>query len=109
MKNRQAAYLIAAAILLFAVFLLHLSPKDKELVWASAAETTALQNAEGKINLNTASKEELRLLPEIGEVRADHIVKYREENGGFCCIEEITDVDAVGKALFEKISDKITV
>lgn len=108
MKNRHAAYLIAAAILIFAAFLLHSSPKEQEFVWASPAET-AVQQAEDKINLNTASKEELRLLPGIGEVRADNIVKYREENGGFCCIEEITDVDAVGKALFEEFSDKITI
>ena len=62
-----------------------------------------------KININTASVEELDKLPGIGPVIAQAIIDYRAQNGPFKKIEDINAVKGIGDALFEKIKDQITV
>lgn len=64
---------------------------------------------DGKINLNTADKEQLCSLPGIGEVRAEEILAYRSANGGFSSIEEIMKVNGIKEATFQKIKDRIAV
>lgn len=64
---------------------------------------------EGKINLNTSSKEELMTVTGIGESRAEDIIKYREEHGPFEKIEDIMNVSGIGESLFAKIKETITV
>lgn len=63
----------------------------------------------GKININTASLEELTSLSGIGESKAKSIIKYREENGNFKTIEDITKVSGISENLFAKIKENITV
>ena len=65
--------------------------------------------AAGKINLNTATVEELDQLPGIGPAYAAAIIDYRTKNGPFKRIEDINAVKGIGDALFEKIKDQITV
>lgn len=67
------------------------------------------KSSSGKINLNSASKEELMTLPGIGEKKAIDIIKYRSENGGFKDISEIKNIRGIKENLFNKIKDKITV
>ncbi len=62
-----------------------------------------------KININTASAEELDKLPGIGPSIAKAIIDYRTKNGAFKKIEDINAVKGIGDALFEKIKDQITV
>lgn len=62
-----------------------------------------------KVNINTATVEELMTLNGIGESKAKSIIKYREENNGFKTIEDIKSVSGIGDAAFEKIKDNITV
>uniref|UniRef100_A0A7C4U478 Helix-hairpin-helix DNA-binding motif class 1 domain-containing protein n=1 Tax=Caldisericum exile TaxID=693075 RepID=A0A7C4U478_9BACT len=62
----------------------------------------------GKININTASKEELMNLPGIGDVKAQAIIDYRTKNGTFKDIHEIVNVSGIGEKTFEKIKDLIT-
>lgn len=62
-----------------------------------------------KINLNTASKEELTKLSGIGEAKAQDIIDYRNTNGSFKTIEEIKNISGIGDALFAKIKDNISV
>lgn len=63
----------------------------------------------GKVNLNTATREELMRLRGIGEARAEAIIQYRQEKGRFSAIEEIMKVSGIKEAAFEKIKDDITV
>lgn len=62
-----------------------------------------------KININTATKEELMTLPGIGEVTAERIIEYRESNGEFSSIEDLTKVDRIGEKTLSKFKDKIQV
>lgn len=66
-------------------------------------------SASGLVNINTADIATLCTLPGIGESRAKDIVSYREANGGFASCEDIMKVAGIKTAVYEKISDKITV
>ena len=70
--------------------------------------TDTITNGSGKVNINTASMEELSKLDGIGESKAQAIIKYREENGNFKTIEDITNVSGIGSSVYEKIKDNIT-
>ncbi len=69
----------------------------------------AVPAADGKVNINTAGKEELMTLDGIGEARAEDIIRYREQNGPFQTIEDIMKVSGIKSAAFEKIKDDIIV
>lgn len=61
------------------------------------------------ININVSTKENLMLLPGIGEVLAQRIVDYRSANGLFSSVEELTQVRGISQSLLEEIKDDITV
>jgi len=63
---------------------------------------------DGRININTASVEQLQALPGIGISKAQAIVEYREHSL-FSCIEDIMNVTGIKEGSFEKIKDKIKV
>lgn len=63
----------------------------------------------GKISLNTATLDELMMLPGIGEAKAEAIIKYREEVGAFQNIEELKEVNGIGDAIFDDIKESITI
>ena len=75
----------------------------------SSAATTADSDNGGLININTATQEELESLPSIGEVRAQAIITYREEHGGFRTIDELKGVSGIGDKIFADISPHVTV
>ena len=64
---------------------------------------------DGKININTASASELEALSGIGTSRAEAIIKYREETGGFSSTEDIKNVSGIGDGIYAQIKDSITV
>lgn len=64
---------------------------------------------EKKININTATEQELESLKGIGPATAKNIIRYREEYGGFSSIEEIKNVKRIGEKIFEKIKADICV
>lgn len=64
---------------------------------------------EGLTDINHADMTELMLLPGIGEVKADAIINYRNENGSFASIEELMNVPGIKEATFNKIKDLICV
>lgn len=72
-------------------------------------EIKSSQKEDGLLNINLASKEELKTLDGIGDGIAEAIIKYREDNGEFRNIEDIKNVSRIGDKTFEKIRSKITV
>jgi competence protein ComEA len=72
-------------------------------------ERSSLPSPDARININTATAEELEALPEIGPVMAAKIVAYRTTHGPFETIEDIQDVDGIGPKTFEAIKDLIEV
>lgn len=66
-------------------------------------------SAGGKVNINTASREELKTLNGIGDTRAGSIVVYRESNGPFGSIEDLMKVEGIKEGVFNKLKDDITV
>lgn len=60
------------------------------------------------ININTATKEELMTIPDIGEVKAKSIIEYREKNK-FTKIEDILNVSGIKESTYEKIKEYITI
>ncbi len=75
----------------------------------SGTDTDASGAAGGLIDINSADKETLMTLPGIGESKADKIIAYREENGGFSSIEDIMLVAGIKEGLFNKVRDRICV
>lgn len=75
---------------------------------AAPAPSASPEAGSGRIDLNSATAEELCLLPGIGPVRAEAIVAYREENGPFRQTADIMNVRGIGQATFDKLKDYIT-
>lgn len=78
----------------------------------SVAQTDAgegTKEEDGRVNLNTASADELMTLPGIGESKAMSILSYREERGGFGSIEELKNITGIKEGVYSKIKDYITV
>ena len=61
------------------------------------------------IDINSATAAQLEALPGIGPVLAGRIVAYRDVNGSFRAVEELTKVKGIGAAILEEIWDLITV
>jgi len=62
----------------------------------------------GKVDINTATMKTLTMLEGIGEVLAERIVVFRQENGFFKDIASIKKIKGIGEGKFEKIKDKIS-
>lgn len=77
-----------------------------EYVNGSDPEASGIAD-DGRININTASAEELMKLSGIGEKLAERIVNYRTEHGDFKVIEEMALVSGISENMVANISDKI--
>ena len=127
MKNStKLAIAITAAIVLFTSGYFFGKTSSREITVTqnlSLSSSTAEQDTEEseyliseesvtqdeKININTASAEELTALQGIGETLSERIVEYRETNGDFSSIEDVMNVNGIGESRFFSIKDYITV
>lgn len=75
--------------------------------WIGLNHTMAGEAA--KININTASVEELTQLNGIGSSHATSIIEFREKNGPFKTPQDLTQVPRIGQKTFEKNKDRIRV
>ena len=64
---------------------------------------------DGKINLNTATAEELQTISGIGAKRAEDIIAYRESHGGFQSVDDLKNVSGIGDKTLDKIRESIYV
>lgn len=65
--------------------------------------------AADKIDLNTATSEELQMLNGVGPSTADAIIQYRDAHGQFKTIDELANVKGIGDKKLEKLSNDLTV
>ena len=59
------------------------------------------------VNVNTATAEELDVLPGIGPALAGRIIAYREEHGPFTAVEQLLEVSGIGEAVLDGLRDQI--
>ena len=64
---------------------------------------------DGKINLNTATAEELQTISGIGAKRAEDIIAYRESHGGFQSVDDLKNVSGIGDKTLDKIRESLYV
>jgi len=75
----------------------------------TAEERTLVLPEAAKVNINTADQATLETLPNVGEVLAVRIIKYRTENGRFERPEDLKNVYGIGDSKYEMLKDYITV
>ena len=89
--------------------IIELQSEDTMSSDTSNSNTTEETEDNNKINLNTATKEQLTQLNGIGDKKAELIISYRDEHGKFKTIDELKNVSGIGDKTFAAISDKLTV
>lgn len=77
------------------------------LVDEAIEKKNSKRKLEGKVNINTATTDELALLPGIGEKIAEEIITFRKENGLFRDIEELIEVKGIGEKRLEEVKNFI--
>lgn len=85
---------------------------DAQLISDTTVKVPYISNDTGKavavININDADKEELMLIPGIGDYLADKIIEYRKKYGSFGKVSDITKVDGIGEKTYKNIKIYIT-
>lgn len=115
---KTSSYILAALLAVTLIFFLSMRYIDRKAaetdfsISAAVEESSVSENTTentAKININTAGKDELMQLFGIGDTRANAIIEYRENNGPYTDISEITEIDGIGESTFSKIKDSICV
>ena len=78
-------------------------------VASSNSKTEKSQVVVEKVNINSASEDQLREVPGIGPVTATKILKYREKNGNFSKVDELLQVKGIGAVTLEKMKPYISI
>lgn len=76
---------------------------------AGPAPTSSPGSAGGQIDINTATAAQLEEIPGVGPVLAQRIIMYRDQNGGFASVEQLTEVSGIGEATFAQMQAMVTV
>lgn len=79
------------------------------LIALAAAAVAEDKGAQGVVNLNQASVEQLQLLPRVGPALAQRIVEFRAANGPFKATDELTAVKGIGEKSIEQLKPYLTV
>lgn len=88
---------------------------DEQVIYVAAigeadvpVQTAGSSTSSEKININQADSEELTELNGIGEAKAQAIITFREENGPFTSIDQLTEVPGIGEKSLENMKDQIS-
>lgn len=86
-------------------------PTQEELLadYSQSGSMDSTEKSDGRIDINVASQAELMTLPGIGQSKADGIIAYRQDKGGFSAIEEIMNVEGIKEGVYNRIKDNIKV
>ena len=83
--------------------------KRSPILVLGALVATAAAVADGRVDINSAGAEQLAaMLDGVGDARAEAIVEYRDENGGFASVEDLTEVSGIGEATVEGNRELLT-
>ena len=99
----------AMLVLVSMVFLGVGSSPTSGLAAPAAPAAPAADDATLRVNLNTATSEELTALPRIGDTVAARIVAYRKKNGSFTKVEELMNVKGIGEKTFLRLQPHVFV
>ena len=120
-KNIGAYALIATAFLFIGIMLgiflglgtdgsaIQLIPTDLKIIDGPSAHSAYRDTVTGKVNINTASKEELMTIPGIGEKTAQNILSHRQKYGKFYSVDELLKISGIGEQALQKMRPYITV
>ncbi|GAA2357799.1 ComEA family DNA-binding protein [Saccharopolyspora halophila] len=72
-------------------------------------ESAAQQSGSGKVDLNSATEEQLDELPGVGEVTAERILKWRAEHGGFDSVDQLGQVGGIGEVRLSRLRELVRV
>ena len=81
---------------------------QSEVTTAASDRTAAEPVQSGKVNINTATAEQLTTLDGIGESKANAIIQYREQHGDFESIDDLLNVKGIGEKTLNNIRQNIT-
>lgn len=91
----------------------YLEDGEKIYIMTKEEQKTAIDQKEEesdcRININTATLEELMTLPGIGKAKAERIITYREQTTHFASIDEIMKIDGIKDCVYKKIKDFIKI
>ncbi|MCD2255260.1 helix-hairpin-helix domain-containing protein [Agrilactobacillus fermenti] len=76
---------------------------------SNTANAPSSSTTGAKINLNTATKEELQQIDGVGEKKAEKIIDFRTNQGQFSSVTDLKKVNGFGDKTVQKLSDKLTV
>ncbi len=85
----------------------NVSPQKETSQGSTENDTSSAVNY--PLNLNSCTAEELMSISGIGEVKAHHIIEYREYLGGYTSVEQIKNIKGIGDGVYEKVSPYLTV
>jgi competence protein ComEA len=102
----QIAVSVVVVIVLIggALYAARVSERAPQIVYSASLEEVE-EESQGslKVNINTASVDELDELPEVGPATAETIIEYRRNNGMFRSVEELEEIPGIGPETIEEI------
>jgi comEA protein len=109
LKKAQIALvsLTAAFICILLGFFMGRSTLERKYIRPENQVT--ITQASGKLDINSATVNQLQMLPGIGPVLAQSIIQYRQNNGSFASVDELLSVPGIGEKRLNEIIDYITV
>lgn len=135
MKKGLETYLVSFALVLLATIILYqvyMTPNLSPAVINKTVGTSNVKNnsetttnssckitnnrkntkniikSSGVVNINTAGVDKLATLPGIGEVKANAIIQYRNNNGNFSSADDLTNVKGIGEKTVDKLRNLVT-
>jgi len=106
--RRQALVRVGMLAALVAVGLTMATGEVTSRAYAWDSPKSAEKSSD-RVDINTATVDELIALPGIGETTAQRIVRFREENGPFQRVEDLLKVKGIGEKSFQKLRPSIKV